>query len=219
MEVSKTDIKALDSVTFDCYQGEITLVLGDNGAGKTTLMHIVAGMIGTTFGAVFVNGINVAHRVMEHHEDLALCTQENIYFKYLTVKENISFFKKLHRNKPDEDQPDFTLDQLLKKLKLYDVADNYGSQLSSGTLRCLQVACVLAVSPDVLVLDEPTTGMDVEVKHRLWDMLFVRTSSLPSTSFRPQIILSKKVCKDVCMLRFNANFTERVEMKYGIDID
>lgn len=138
LEVSKTDIKALDSVTFDCYQGEITLVLGDNGAGKTTLMHIVAGMIGTTFGAVFVNGINVAHRVMEHHEDLALCTQENIYFKYLTVKENISFFKKLHRNKPDEDQPDFTLDQLLKKLKLYDVADNYGSQLSSGTLRCLQ---------------------------------------------------------------------------------
>ncbi|XP_022837168.1 ATP-binding cassette sub-family A member 3-like isoform X2 [Spodoptera litura] len=169
------DVTALDSVSFDCYQGEITLVLGDNGAGKTTLMHIVAGMIGPTCGAVFVNGINVAHRIMEHHEDLALCMQDNIYFNFLTVRENISFYKKLQRNKQDDDSG-FTLHQIMKKLKLYDVADNYCSQLSSGTLRCVQVACVLAVSPDVLVLDEPTTGMDIDVKHRLWDMLFVLRS-------------------------------------------
>uniref|UniRef100_A0A2A4JHG4 ABC transporter domain-containing protein n=1 Tax=Heliothis virescens TaxID=7102 RepID=A0A2A4JHG4_HELVI len=177
----RSEVVALDSVTFDCYRGEVTMLLGPNGAGKTTLMLIVAGMFRASKGTVYVNGMNVAHRVMELREDVGLCMQENICFRYLTVRENITFFRKLKRKLKEG----FTVDQLLKKLKLSDVSDHYSSQLSSGTLRCLQVACVLAGDADVLVLDEPTTGMDIDVRHRLWDLLMVlrgRKTILMTTS-------------------------------------
>ncbi|XP_063894390.1 ABC transporter A family member 4 [Helicoverpa armigera] len=165
----KSEVVALNGVTFDCYRGEVTMVLGPNGAGKTTLMLIVAGMIAATKGTVYVNGMDVAHKVMELREDVGLCMQENICFRHLTVRENITFFRKLKR-KPKEG---FTVDQLLKKLKLSDVADHYSKQLSSGTCRCLQVACVLAGDANVLVLDEPTSSMDMDIRHRLWDLIMV----------------------------------------------
>ncbi|KAJ8718106.1 hypothetical protein PYW07_006036 [Mythimna separata] len=167
--IRTSKVIALDSVTFDCYKGEVTIILGGNGAGKTTLMLIVAGMFKATEGTVFVEGFDVADRVKEIRHNMRLCMQQNVFFKYLTVKENIMFFKKL-KGKSSEG---FTVQQLLKNLKLLRVANEIGSDLSSGNMRCLQVACVLASDPDVLVLDEPTTSMDLEERHRLWDVLMV----------------------------------------------
>ncbi|KAJ8717454.1 hypothetical protein PYW08_005853 [Mythimna loreyi] len=164
-----SQVIALDSVSFDCYKGEVTMLLGGNGAGKTTLMLIVAGMFTATEGAVFVEGLDVANREKEIRHNVGLCMQDTVCHRFLTVKENIMFFKKL-QGRPAKG---FTVLQLLKSLKLSKVADHYGSQLSKGHLRCLQVACVLAADADVLVLDEPTTAMDLDMRHHLWDVLAV----------------------------------------------
>ncbi|CAH0590047.1 unnamed protein product [Chrysodeixis includens] len=133
-------------------------------------MSIITGMYSPTKGAVFINGKDVVNKFREVREGIGFCSQYNLSFPYLTIKENIKFFHMLKTTQHDDD---LTLEQLLKKLKLKDKANLFTSDLSSGMLRCLQVACSLASGAEVLVLDEPTSGMDVEIRHRLWDLFMV----------------------------------------------
>ncbi|XP_026743853.1 ATP-binding cassette sub-family A member 17-like isoform X2 [Trichoplusia ni] len=168
--VRKSKVKALDNVSFDCYKGEVTVVLGVNGAGKTTLMSIITGMYSPSKGAVFINNKDVTQKLRELRETIGFCPQYDLSFSYLTVKENVQFYQKLKTTKCETDM---TTEQLLKKLRLKDKAHLFTQNLSSGMLRCLQVACSLVTGAKVLVLDEPTSGMDVEIRHHLWDLFMV----------------------------------------------
>ncbi|XP_075981213.1 phospholipid-transporting ATPase ABCA3-like [Anticarsia gemmatalis] len=165
---NKTSVVALQKVCLDLYEGEVSVILGKNGAGKTTLMSIITGMFAATKGSVYINGQDIGHRVLHTQEDVALCPQRNITYFNLTVKENIQFFERL---KVTHHVKHMTADQLITHLHMDKFTDVFSKQLPKGLQRCLQVACTLVGGAQILVLDEPTSGMDIEARHRLWNLI------------------------------------------------
>ncbi|XP_026320686.1 ATP-binding cassette sub-family A member 10-like [Hyposmocoma kahamanoa] len=159
---------ALDNIDLDIYRGEITMLLGVNGAGKSTLLSIIAGMNSPTSGTVYVNGLDTSTRIQEISKDVGFCPQNNVTFNFLTVRENIMFFERL-RGKGMGTSAEMYMD----KLDLTPKADLHSDQIDAGRKRCLQVACALVGDAEVLVLDEPTSNMDSNLRHALWDCLLL----------------------------------------------
>ncbi|XP_073953263.1 phospholipid-transporting ATPase ABCA3-like isoform X2 [Choristoneura fumiferana] len=187
-------VVALDKVSLDVYEGEITVVLGINGAGKTTLTSVVTGMTAATKGKVYVNGFDNTARIREIRKNLGLCPQQNLTFDYLTVRENIILFERLRGPKCEARA---SAENLIKKLHLEDKADLFSYQLSTSGERCLQVACALAGGADVLVLDEPTSNCDAETRSDLWDVILVlrgdKTVLMTTTSIEEADALGDRI--------------------------
>ncbi|XP_060805674.1 ATP-binding cassette sub-family A member 2 [Amyelois transitella] len=170
--VSKTfaNVRALSNITLPVLKGEITVLLGHNGAGKTTLMSIVTGMMTASQGGVYVNGLDTVTQQQAVRSQLGFCPQHNLFFKDLTVLEHVQFFGLLKGTMPWNRCTKAALD-LLDQLGLEQKAHCLSGQLSGGMKRRLQLACALAGDANVLVLDEPTAGLDVETRRSLWDLL------------------------------------------------
>ncbi|XP_045452692.1 phospholipid-transporting ATPase ABCA3-like [Melitaea cinxia] len=160
---------ALAEVSFNVYQGEITVLLGHNGAGKTTLMSIIMGNLKPTEGKVLVEGLDTVTQKDKLQRIIGLCPQHNLFFPYLSVMEHVMFFTLLKGVGYEEAKK--SSQDLLKLVGLADKASCQTSQLSGGMKRTLQLACALAGDAKVLVLDEPTSGLDVETRRKLWDLL------------------------------------------------
>jgi ABC-2 type transport system ATP-binding protein len=171
--VSKTystargSFKALDGVTFDIAQGEFFGLLGPNGAGKTTLISILAGLVRASSGSVLVHGNDVQKQYAQARRQLGVVPQELVFDPFFTVREALRIQSGYFGVKNN----DAWIDELLSSLGLADKATSNMRQLSGGMKRRVLVAQALVHRPPVIVLDEPTAGVDVELRQTLWQFI------------------------------------------------
>jgi ABC-2 type transport system ATP-binding protein len=160
---SKT-INALDSVNFDIAEGEFFGLLGPNGAGKTTLISVLAGLTRATAGKVLVHGHDVRADFATARRMIGVVPQELVFDPFFTVREALMIQSGYFGIKKN----DAWVDELLENLGLTDKANANMRQLSGGMKRRVLVGQALVHKPPVIVLDEPTAGVDVELRQTLW---------------------------------------------------
>ena len=161
------EVRALQGVSFDIEPGEFFGLLGPNGAGKTTLISILAGLSRATSGRVTVLGHDVVSDYAQARRALGVVPQELVFDPFFSVRETLriqSAYFGLRRN-------DDWIDELLANLGLTDKAEANMRQLSGGMKRRVLVAQALVHRPPVIVLDEPTAGVDVELRQTLWHFI------------------------------------------------
>jgi ABC-2 type transport system ATP-binding protein len=164
---SRATLTALDNVRFDIEEGEFFGLLGPNGAGKTTLISILAGLTRATTGHVSVLGHDVRADYAEARRRLGVVPQELVFDPFFTVREALriqSGYFGVRNN-------DAWIAELLESLGLADKANANMRQLSGGMKRRVLVAQALVHKPPVIVLDEPTAGVDVELRQTLWQFI------------------------------------------------
>ena len=157
--------RALNEVSFDVPRGQIFGLLGPNGAGKSTLINILAGLVVKTGGTVVVWGFDIDEHPRNAKRAIGVVPQEIIFDPFFTPRETLEIQAGLYGIPPSERQSD----ELLAAMHLSDKANAYSRTLSGGMKRRLLVAKAMVHSPPILVLDEPTAGVDVELRRQLWD--------------------------------------------------
>ncbi|CAM5096965.1 unnamed protein product [Natator depressus] len=164
-------VEALRSLSFDIYEGQITALLGHSGTGKTTLMNILCGLCPPSDGFASVYG----HRISEIDEMLdvrkitGVCPQLDIHFDVLTVEENLSIFAHIKGISPNLLIQE--VQKVMNDLDMQPIRDNQAKKLSGGQKRKLSIGIAVLGSPKVLLLDEPTAGMDPCSRHIVWNLL------------------------------------------------
>jgi ABC-2 type transport system ATP-binding protein len=161
---------ALAGVSLQVQQGEFFALLGPNGAGKTTLISALAGLTRVNAGSLKVMGLDVVDQYQEARKALGIVPQEIVFDPFFSVRETLRFqagYFGIARGAV----LDSWIDELLAKLSLSDKADNNMRQLSGGMKRRVLVAQALVHRPPVIVLDEPTAGVDVELRQTLWGFI------------------------------------------------
>jgi ABC-2 type transport system ATP-binding protein len=156
---------ALNEVSFEVPRGQIFGLLGPNGAGKSTLINILAGLVVKTGGRVNIWGFDIDEHPRNAKRSIGVVPQEIIFDPFFTPKETLEIQAGLYGIAPADRQSD----ALLAAMHLTDKADAYSRTLSGGMKRRLLVAKAMVHSPPILVLDEPTAGVDVELRRQLWD--------------------------------------------------
>jgi len=157
--------RALNEVSFDVPRGQIFGLLGPNGAGKSTLINILAGLVVKTSGNVTIWGFNIDEHPRNAKRAIGIVPQEIIFDPFFTPRETLEIQAGLYGVAPGERQSD----ALLAAMHLTDKANAYSRTLSGGMKRRLLVAKAMVHSPPILVLDEPTAGVDVELRRQLWN--------------------------------------------------
>ena len=173
--ISKTyqDFKAVKNFSCKFYKGQIFVLLGENGAGKTTLLSMISGKKTVDQGEIILDGIDLVKNRHYLYSNLGLCLQEDIFFNEMTVKEQLELIcdiklsgkKNSNKNYHNESQ------NLISKLGLSEFENTKGNNLSGGNLRKLCVAFALVGNSKLVILDEPTSGMDFKSKKQFWDFL------------------------------------------------
>ncbi len=169
-DLSKTyagGFQALKRVNLDIHRGEIFALLGPNGAGKTTLISIVCGMANATSGSVQADGFDIVRDYRQARGLIGLVPQELHTDSFETVWATVSFSRGLFGKPPD---PAY-IEKILRDLSLWDKKDNKMLQLSGGMKRRVLIAKALSHEPKVLFLDEPSAGVDVELRHDMWRLV------------------------------------------------
>ena len=160
-------VRALNDVSFDIAEGEFFGLLGPNGAGKTTLISILAGLSRASGGRVSVLGHDVVSEYGESRRALGVVPQELVFDPFFSVRETLRIQSAYFGLRHNDDW----IDELLANLGLSDKADANMRQLSGGMKRRVLVAQALVHRPPVIVLDEPTAGVDVELRQTLWQFI------------------------------------------------
>ena len=160
-------LRALDGVSFDIEPGEFFGLLGPNGAGKTTLISVLAGLTHATSGRVTVLGHDVVDDYAAARKALGIVPQELVFDPFFSVRETLRIQSGYFGVKNN----DAWIDELLANLGLSDKAGANMRQLSGGMKRRVLVAQALVHKPPVIVLDEPTAGVDVELRQTLWQFI------------------------------------------------
>lgn len=158
------ELQALDNVSFDIQKGEFFGLLGPNGAGKSTLISAIAGLLKLNGGNIAILGSDVERDYRQARMNLGVVPQEIVIDPFFTVRETLQFqsgYFGLRNN-------DQWIDELLDQLGLSDKADSNMRKLSGGMKRRVLIAQALVHKPEVLVLDEPTAGVDVELRQSMW---------------------------------------------------
>jgi len=169
-DLSKTynsGFEALKNINLDIKKGEILALLGPNGAGKTTLISTICGIVSPTSGSVTVDGNDIITDFRKTRAMIGLVPQELTLGAFDTVWSTVRFSRGLFGSKRD----DAYLEQLLKDLSLYDKKDSEIRALSGGMKRRVLIAKALSHNPEVLFLDEPTAGVDVELRKDMWKIV------------------------------------------------
>ena len=180
--------RALNEVSFDVPRGQIFGLLGPNGAGKSTLINILAGLVVKTGGKVTIWGFDIDEHPRNAKRSIGIVPQEIIFDPFFTPRETLEIQAGLYGIPPSQRK----CDELLAAMHLTDKANAYSRTLSGGMKRRLLVAKAMTHSPPILVLDEPTAGVDVELRRQLWDYVrklnaqASRSSSPPIISRRPR---------------------------------
>ena len=160
-------VKALGPVDLDIEQGEIFALLGPNGAGKTTLINIVCGIVNASAGTVLVGGRDHVREARAARSLVGLVPQELSTDAFESVRATVAFSRGLFGKAPDPAR----LERVLRDLSLWDKRDSRIMALSGGMKRRVLIAKALAHEPRILFLDEPTAGVDVELRHEMWEMV------------------------------------------------
>lgn len=159
--------EALKSINLDIDEGEIFALLGPNGAGKTTLINIICGIVNASGGHVSVNGFDSVTEFRQTRSLIGLVPQELTTETFESVWDTVSFSRGLFGKAPAPEH----LEKVLKSLTLWDKKDNVIMSLSGGMKRRVLIAKALAHEPRILFLDEPTAGVDVELRQDMWDIV------------------------------------------------
>ncbi len=159
-----TGHEALKRIDLDIHRGEIFALLGPNGAGKTTLISIVCGIVTATEGQVLVDGLDIVRDYRATRSRIGLVPQELSGSAFESVRHTVAFSRGLFGRRRD---PAF-VEQVLRDLSLWDKRDANLMTLSGGMKRRVMIAKALAHEPSILFLDEPTAGVDVELRHDMW---------------------------------------------------
>lgn len=162
-----TGVDALKSVDLDIQRGEIFALLGPNGAGKTTLINIVCGIVTPSEGEVLVDGKNWQLNYRYARERIGLVPQELTTEAFEPVRNTVSFSRGLYGRARN----DAFTEELLKRLSLWDKRKTIMMHLSGGMKRRVMIAKALSHEPAILFLDEPTAGVDVELRRDMWDLV------------------------------------------------
>jgi ABC-2 type transport system ATP-binding protein len=160
-------VQALNRVDLEIRKGEIFALLGPNGAGKTTLISIVCGLVNASAGRVMVDGHDVVRDYRAARSLIGLVPQELHTDAFETVWGTVSFSRGLFGRKPDRAH----LERVLRDLSLWDKKDSKIITLSGGMKRRVMIAKALSHEPRILFLDEPTAGVDVELRREMWEMV------------------------------------------------
>ncbi|MGW8246481.1 MAG: ABC transporter ATP-binding protein [Acidiferrobacterales bacterium] len=166
-KVYATGLKALDDVSLEIDRGEIFALLGPNGAGKTTLISIICGLVTGTEGGVTVDGHDILKDYRLARSKIGLVPQELSTAAFETVLATMRFSRGLFGKAPN---PGW-IEKVLRDLSLWDKRDEKIVALSGGMKRRVLIAKALAHEPSILFLDEPTAGVDVELRHDMWEMV------------------------------------------------
>lgn len=162
--------KALKGVSLNLYKGEIFALLGHNGAGKSTLINILSGLYETTKGNVYFQGLNCLNDLDLFRKKIGICPQHDVLFQDLTVFEHLMLFSKF-KGVNNTNNIKIEINNLLGELELSDKKDELSQNLSGGQKRKLSIAIALIGGSEVIFLDEPTSGMDITTRRKLWDIL------------------------------------------------
>ncbi len=167
IDVSATrDLPALDHLTLTLQPGEIYGLLGPNGAGKTTTINLICNLLAPDAGTITIAG----HPVSEATKRLVgIVPQQNLLYNSLTCAENLNFFAQLYGLRKAERR--HRVAQCLAQVNLSDRAHSPAESLSGGMKRRLSIALALVHQPKLVILDEPTTGLDIEARYELWELI------------------------------------------------
>jgi ABC-2 type transport system ATP-binding protein len=160
-------VKALENVDLEIRKGEIFALLGPNGAGKTTLINIICGLVTPTGGQVLVEGFDNIRDYKSARERIGLVPQELAVDMFETTLSTVKFSRGLFGKAPDAGY----IEQLLRDLSLWDKRKAKVMELSGGMKRRVIIAKALAHEPEILFLDEPTAGVDVELRKDMWKLV------------------------------------------------
>ena len=166
-KVYDNGLNALKNINLNIRKGEIFAMLGPNGAGKTTLISIICGIVNPTSGEVKVDDFNIIDDYRETRSRIGLVPQELTLEQFETVFNNVSYSRGLYGKKPDPSH----IEKVLKQLSLWDKKDFRLRQLSGGMKRRVLIAKALSHEPSILFLDEPTAGVDVELRKEMWKVV------------------------------------------------
>ncbi len=161
-------LKALKGVDLTIQQGEFFALLGPNGAGKSTLINLMAGLLKPTHGSIKVMGFDVQSQYQQSRQHLGVVPQELVFDPFFNVREMLRFQAGYFGRGPENDA---WVDEVIESLGLTDKAHTNMRRLSGGMKRRALIAQALAHKPPVIVLDEPTAGVDVELRQMLWDFI------------------------------------------------
>ncbi|KAF1414239.1 ATP-binding cassette sub-family A member 12, partial [Eudyptes chrysocome] len=162
---------AVDNLSLNFYEGNITSLLGHNGAGKTTTISILTGLFPTSSGTIFVYGKDIRTDQEVIRKNMGVCMQHNVLFNYLTTKEHLllyGYIKVPHWSKQELYQE---VKRTLKETGLYSHRHKLAGSLSGGMKRKLSIAIALLGGSKVVILDEPTTGVDPCSRRSIWEII------------------------------------------------
>ncbi len=158
---------ALKKVSLKVKQGEIFAMLGPNGAGKTTLINIICGIVTPSLGTVTVDGFDIIKDYRETRSRIGMVPQELNLENFETVFDTVSYSRGLYGKSPNQKH----IEKILKDLSLWEKKDDKLRQLSGGMKRRVLIAKALSHEPKILFLDEPTAGVDVELRKEMWEVV------------------------------------------------
>ena len=168
--LSKTysnQFQALNNINLDIKQNEIFALLGPNGAGKTTLISIICGIVTPSIGTVEVGNYDIIKDYRKTRSQIGLVPQELTLEQFEIVYNNVSYTRGLYGKPPNPKH----IEKILKDLSLWDKKDSKINELSGGMKRRVLIAKALSHEPSVLFLDEPTAGVDVELRKDMWEVI------------------------------------------------
>jgi len=166
-KVYSSGTEALKPINLDIKRGEIFALLGPNGAGKTTMISIICGIVRPSGGEVLIDGKNWQRNYREARRRIGLVPQELTMDVFEPLISTVSFSRELFGRSPNRGR----IEEILRELSLWDKRKTILKELSGGMKRRVMIAKALAHDPDILFLDEPTAGVDVELRRDMWNMV------------------------------------------------
>uniref|UniRef100_A0A5F9CD72 ABC transporter domain-containing protein n=1 Tax=Oryctolagus cuniculus TaxID=9986 RepID=A0A5F9CD72_RABIT len=160
---------AIKELSLNLYEGQITVLLGHNGAGKSTTMSILSGLYPPTSGEAYVYGYDISTQMVQIRKSLGLCPQQDLLFNYLTVSEHLQFYSAIKGIPQKKCLKE--IDHMLSAFNLLEKRDAFSKSLSGGMKRKLSIIIALLGDSKVVILDEPTSGMDPASRRATWDLL------------------------------------------------
>ena len=158
------DIKAVDNISLEVYENEIFGLVGPNGAGKTTTLEMIEGLRRPDFGTIALDSLDAQKNLKKVKEFIGIQLQSTAVWEKLTVHETLDLFGSLY---PKRKSPEELLDLIHMKEKM----NSRTEQLSGGQMQRLSIALALVNDPKILFLDEPTTGLDPQARHNIWEII------------------------------------------------
>ncbi|XP_068932645.1 ATP-binding cassette sub-family A member 10-like isoform X3 [Petaurus breviceps papuanus] len=191
-------VEALKGLLLDIYEGQITAILGHSGAGKSTLLNILSGLSVPTEGSatIYNNKLSEVTDLEKIRKIIGVCPQSNIQLDFLTARENLRLFAKIKGIHPQKVEQE--VQQILTQLEMKNIQDTLAINLSGGQKRKLSFGIAILGDPQVLLLDEPTAGLDPFSRHQVWNLLKEKKSDrviLFSTQFMDEadLLADRKV--------------------------